>query len=157
MGNSVEYISYILCTFSDTLRDARRAGALLLLFFQKGGKGGGGNFSSQYHMEFHGWQDLVQGCQTYGPWAKTDPLRGWIRPAGWFCKVKTSLFAWEVYPVILQLLVTRFKLLQTLTQLLICFSHVKISRFLHISFCMFTPVWTFKQVCTNVQKYNYCW
>jgi len=30
---------------------------------------------------------LDQGCQTYGPRAKTGPLRGWIRPAGWFCKV----------------------------------------------------------------------
>jgi len=48
--------------------------------------------------------------------------------------------------------VTRFQLLETLTQLLICFSHVKFSRFLHISFCMFTPVWTFKQVCMNMQK-----
>jgi len=45
---------------------------------------------------------LNQGCQTYGPRAKTGPLRGWIRPAGWFCKVKTSLFAWEVYPIILR-------------------------------------------------------
>jgi len=41
--------------------------------------------------------------------------------------------------------VTRFQLLVTLTQLLIfyyfpLFSHVKSSRFLHISFCMFTPV-----------------
>ena len=40
---------------------------------------------------------LVQRCQTYDPRAKTGPLRGWIRPAGWFCKVKASLFAWEVY------------------------------------------------------------
>jgi len=70
-----------------------------------------------------------QGCQTYGPRAKTGPLRGWIRPAGWFCNVKTSLFAWEVYAVILQQLVTRFQLLETLPQLLIfyCFSHVKMS------------------------------
>jgi len=45
---------------------------------------------------------LVQGCQTYGPRAKTGPLRGWVRPAGWVFKVKTSLFAWEVYPVILR-------------------------------------------------------
>jgi len=28
---------------------------------------------------------LSQGCQTYGPRAKTGPLRGWIRPTGWFC------------------------------------------------------------------------
>jgi len=33
---------------------------LLPLFFQKGGKDGGGNFSSQYHREFHGYQDLVE-------------------------------------------------------------------------------------------------
>ena len=45
---------------------------------------------------------LHQGCQSYGLRAKTDPLRGWIQPAGWFCKVKTSLFAWEVYPIILR-------------------------------------------------------
>ena len=45
---------------------------------------------------------VAQGCQTYGPRAKSGPLRGWIRPAGWFCEIKTSLFAWEVYPVILQ-------------------------------------------------------
>jgi len=45
---------------------------------------------------------LHQGCQTYGPRAKSGPLRGWIRPAGWFCEIKTSLFAWEVYPVVLQ-------------------------------------------------------
>jgi len=25
---------------------------------------------------------LKQGCQTYGPRAKTGPLCGWIRPAG---------------------------------------------------------------------------
>jgi len=37
------------------------------------------------------------------------------------------------------------------------FSHVKYSRFLHNSFCMFAPVWTFRQVCMNMQKYNYCW
>jgi len=151
---------------------------------------------------------VVQGCQTYSPRAKTGQLRGWIRPARWFCKVKPSLFAWEVYPVILRQLVTRFQfletrpitrggevphkkipthlgkicwtqfknighssknlgpsrktlrpswcpklvtgLLETLTQLFIfyCFSHVKISRFLHISVCIFTPVWTFKQVWT---------
>jgi len=30
---------------------------------------------------------LDQGCQTYGPRAETGPLWGWIRPAGWFCKV----------------------------------------------------------------------
>jgi len=30
---------------------------------------------------------LEQGCQTYRPRAKTGPLRGWIRPAGWFCRV----------------------------------------------------------------------
>ena len=67
---------------------------------------------------------LNQGCQTYGPRAKTGPLRGLISPTGWFCKVKTSLFAWKVYPVILQQMVTRFQLLETLTQLLIfcCFS-----------------------------------
>jgi len=34
-----------------------------------------------------------QGCQAYGPRVKTGPLRGWIRPAGWFRKEKTS-FAW---------------------------------------------------------------
>jgi len=45
---------------------------------------------------------LSQGCETYGTRAKSGPLRGWIRPAGWFCKVKTSLFAWEVYPVMLR-------------------------------------------------------
>ena len=38
---------------------------------------------------------LDQGCQTYGPRAKTGPLRGWIGPAGWFCKLKSSLFAWD--------------------------------------------------------------
>jgi len=43
-----------------------------------------------------------QECQTYGPRAKTDPLRDLFRPVEWFCKVKTSLFAWEVYPIILQ-------------------------------------------------------
>jgi len=57
--------------------------------------------------------------------------------------------------------VTRFQLLETLTQLLIfccfpLFSHVKFSRFLHISFCLFTSVWTLRQVCMNMQKYNYC-
>jgi len=44
--------------------------------------------------------------------------------------------------------VTRFQLLETLSQLLIyycfpLFPHMKLSRFLHISVCMFTPVWTF--------------
>jgi len=29
---------------------------------------------------------LCQGCQTYGPRAKSGPLRGWIRPAGFFVK-----------------------------------------------------------------------
>jgi len=33
---------------------------LLPLFFQKGGNGGGANFSSQYHREFYGQQDLVE-------------------------------------------------------------------------------------------------
>jgi len=61
--------------------------------------------------------ELDQGCLTYGPRAKTGPLRGWIRLAGWFCKVKASLFTWEVYPVILRLLVIRFQLHDTLTQL----------------------------------------
>jgi len=45
---------------SVTLRVERRAGALLPLFFQKGSNGGGANLSSQYHREFHGWQDLVE-------------------------------------------------------------------------------------------------
>jgi len=45
---------------------------------------------------------LWQGCQTYGPRAKSGPLRGWIPPAGWFREIKIFLFAWEVYPVILQ-------------------------------------------------------
>jgi len=49
--------------------------------------------------------------------------------------------------------VTRFQLLETLTQLLtfycfFCFSHVNISRFLHVSVRMFTLVWPFKQVWT---------
>jgi len=46
--------------------------------------------------------------------------------------------------------VTKFQSLETLTQLFIfyCFYHVKISRFLHVSFRMVTPVWTFKQVWT---------
>jgi len=46
--------------------------------------------------------------------------------------------------------VTRFQSLEALTELFTfyCFSHVKISRFLHIFFCMFTPAWTFKQVWT---------
>ena len=47
---------------------------------------------------------LVQGCQTYGLRAKFGPLRGWIRPAGWFCEIKTSLFAWEVYLKIMKIL-----------------------------------------------------
>ena len=64
-----------------------------------------------------GCRPLDQGCQTYDQRAKTGPLQGWIRPAGWFCKVKT-LFAWEVYPIVLWQLVTRFQLLETLTQLL---------------------------------------
>ena len=70
------------------------------------------------------------------PVARSNPARGLILQS------KPTLFAWEVYPVILRLLVTRFQLLETLTQLFIfyCFSHVKFSRFLHISFCMFTPV-----------------
>jgi len=41
-------------------------------------------------MDLHA---IDQGCQTYGPRAKTGPLRGWIRLEGWFRKGKTSL-AW---------------------------------------------------------------
>jgi len=51
--------------------------------------------------------------------------------------------------------VTRYQLFETLMQLLVLFSTVfshEIPHFLHISFCMFTPVWTFKQVCMNLQK-----
>jgi len=46
--------------------------------------------------------------------------------------------------------VIRLQTFETVMQLFIfyCFSHVKISRFLHISFCMVTPVSTFKQVWT---------
>jgi len=38
-------------------------------------------------------KSLEQGCQKYGPRAKSGPLRGWIRPAGSFCEIKTFLFA----------------------------------------------------------------
>jgi len=44
----------------------------------------------KFSLQIYG---LYQGCQTYGPGAKIGSFRGWIRPAGWFCKVKTSLFA----------------------------------------------------------------
>ena len=53
-------ILVIIVYFSVTLRDVRRAGALLPLFIQKGGDGDGANFSSQYHREFHGKQELVE-------------------------------------------------------------------------------------------------
>jgi len=33
------------------------------------------------------YYDVEQGCQTYGPRAKSGPLRGCIRPAGWFCEI----------------------------------------------------------------------
>ena len=104
---------------------------------------------------------LNQGCQTYGPRAKTGPLRGLISPTGWFCKVKTSSFAWEVYPVILQQMVTRFQLLETLTQLLIfcCFSLFVSCENFPFSAHLLLHVHNGLNFQTgmNMQKLNYCW
>ena len=59
MGNSAEHFSHNCILFSYSQGRAE-SGALLPLFFQKGGKRAGANFSSQYHRELHGWQDLVR-------------------------------------------------------------------------------------------------